>query len=322
MELHQGPEGANATEFRNGLLAQLGLTASASDLEIETAYNGLLELLDLAPHQAQSWAAAQLREIGQAYALLSGPAEALTAAMISAATVAEAPTQISQPAAPAATQISQPAAPAATLSPAALKSRRRLMYRVGIPVIAGAIIFGVYTLGGDSGVPDITGTPTNTSAPAEPSTVPVDPVKLAGLMEKISTNPKDIASLRELGSIYFAAGDYESAAIWKQKILNIDPKDQLALLALGAAEFNQGNLAVAKKLWLKAVALYPNVAEGHYNLGFLYLTQDPPDKAKAIAEWNKVIAIDPNSSVAKSVATHLAGLADPSPSPSVSPTSK
>ena len=301
MDLHPRPEGADAAEFRNGLLARLGLTASASDLEIEAAHNGLLELLDLAPHQTRSWAAVQLRQVGQAYALLSGPAEALTAAAIAAAPTSVAPAPISQ---------------SSALSPAALKSRRRLMYRVGIAVIAGAIIFGVYSLGGDSGVPDITGTPTNTTAPTKTSTVPVDPVKVAGLMEKITANPKDIASLRELGSIYFAAGDYKTAAIWKQKILNIDPKDQLALLALGAAQFNQGNLVEAKRLWLKAVALYPNVAEGHYNLGFLYLTQDPPETAKAIAAWNKVIAIDPNSSVAKSVALHLKGLASPSPSPS------
>ena len=77
--------------------------------------------------------------------------------------------------------------------------------------------------------------------------------------------------------------------------------------------------AEAEKHWLVAAALYPNSVEVNYNLGFLYLSQSPPDMAKVIAAWNKVIAIDPNSSVAKSVATHLKGLQNPSPSASVTP---
>ena len=79
----------------------------------------------------------------------------------------------------------------------------------------------------------------------------------------------------------------------------------MALLALGAAQFNQGNAAEAKKQWLIAAGLYPKNAEVHYDLGFLYMSQTPPDKANMTAEWNKVIAIDPNSAIAKSVATHI-----------------
>ena len=133
-------------------------------------------------------------------------------------------------------------------------------------------------------------------------------------MAKISANPKDIASLQSLGDIYFAAADYKTAIGWEEKILAVDPKNQVALLAAGAAQFNQGDKAAAKKHWLKAAALYPNVAEVHYDLGFLYLSQTPPDLAKATAEWERVIAIDPTSEVAKTVATHLKSLKSPAPS--------
>jgi hypothetical protein len=43
----------------------------------------------------------------------------------------------------------------------------------------------------------------------------------------------------------------------------------------------------------------------HDDLGFLYSSQSPPDKVNMTAEWNQVVAIDPTSELAKSVASHL-----------------
>ena len=85
---------------------------------------------------------------------------------------------------------------------------------------------------------------------------------------EISANPKDTASLQSLGDIYFAALEYKNASFWEQKVLGIDSTNQVALLALGAAQFNLGNSAEAKKQWLLAEGLYPEVAEVHYDLGF------------------------------------------------------
>jgi Flp pilus assembly protein TadD len=138
-------------------------------------------------------------------------------------------------------------------------------------------------------------------------------VKVAALMGKISANPKDIASLQSLADVYFAAADYTNASTWEQKILAFDPKNQEALVALGASQFNSGNAAEAKKAWLVAAGLYPKTAEVHYDLGFLYSRQTPPDTVNMTAEWNKVIAIDPTSEFAKSVAPRLSS-ATPTPS--------
>ena len=180
---------------------------------------------------------------------------------------------------------------------------------VAVPVAVVAIVAGVFYAGRGSSVPGITGTPTasaTTAASGGPTAVPVDPAKVAALMTKIGANPKDTASLQALGDIYFGALDYKSATTWEQKVLAIDPKNQVALLSLGAAEFNVGNNADAKTQWLIAAGLYPNVAEVHYDLGFLYMSQTPPDTVNMNAEWKKVVAIDPNSALAKSVTTHMA----------------
>ena len=303
---------ADTTEFRHELLGRLGLRANASDQDVEAAHTGLVEFLELAPHEVQTWATARTTDVDEAFALLSGPEQDLIApAARSVATVQDAPEPAYSPSV---------AAPTAPASPASRKpGRTQLMWAIA-PLLIVAVVLGVYYMG-KSDVPGMSGTPTNSATTAAPGSgaAALDKAKVATLMTKISANPKDVASLQGLGDAYFAAADYKNAALWEQKILDVDPKNQVALLALGAAQFNQGNTAGAEKNWLVAAGLYPNSAEVHYDLGFLYMSQTPPNTAKMTAEWNKVIAIDPNSAIAKTVATHLKGAQS---TPSAHPTTK
>ena len=310
---------ADATEVRQELLGRLGLRADANDQDIETAHNGLVDFLELAPHEVKSWATARSTDVDEAFALLSGPEQDLLPAAATA--VATAPEGLDETPPPTAVSAPPPApAPTAAIVPPTTGRRwpqRTLLVWAILPLLVVAIVLGVYWSGRDA-VPGITGTPTNatTTAPAAgPTAVPVDQAKVGALMKKISANPKDLASLQSLGNIYFAANDYKNASTWEQKILGVDPKNQVALLSLGAAQFNLGNAAEAKKQWLVAAGLYPKNAEVHYDLGFLYMSATPPDSANRDAEWKKVIAIDPNSELAKSVATHIQA-------PSATPTAK
>jgi tetratricopeptide (TPR) repeat protein len=289
---------ADATEFRQELLGRLGLRADASDQDVETAHNGLVDFLELAPHEVKSWATAQVTDVDEAFALLSGPEQDLippAAATAQQALETPRPTAASTPAAPAPTGRRWP-------------QRTQLVWAI-VPLLVVAVVLTVYWMGKGSDVPGISGTPTNqtTTAAAAPTAVPLDQAKVGALMQKITSNPKDVASLASLGDLYFASSDYKNASVFEQKILALDPKDQKALLALGAAQFNLGNSAEAKKQWLVAAGLYPKSAEVHYDLGFLYFSQTPPDKVNMTAEWKKVIAIDPNSNLAKTVATHIQG---------------
>jgi tetratricopeptide (TPR) repeat protein len=308
-------------QFRSELLDRLGLTGNPSDQDVETAHDELVEFLENAPHEVHSWASARSTDADEAFALLSGPAEHLSAATPTRVVEAPAPAPRQKAAAP------QESAPAVTRAAvfAAFKPRGSRLWWAVLPVVLAAVVFGVYNFGGGSSVPGISGTPTeapSAAAAGEPSAVPVDQAKVAGLMTKISADPKDVASLLSLGDVYFAAADYKTAGDFEQKVLAVDPKNQGALLALGAAKFNGGDSVGAEKQWLVAAGLYPKLAEVHYDLGFLYLSQAPPNTAKVRLEWNKVIAIDPTSAVAKTVATHLKSLDDPSASPSALPTTK
>jgi len=300
---------ADAAELRNELLGRLGLRANASDAEVETAHNGLVEFLELAPHEVKSWATARTTDVDEAFALLSGPEQDLVLAVPMTSMAQDAPVKTTQAAA------APPAVPGVFAALAANKPQRNKIIGAIGAVLAVAIVFLVFQMGKSSDVPGISGKPTGqeTTAAASGAT-PVDQAKLGALMQKITANPKDVASLQNIGDLYFGATDYKNATVFEQKVLAVDPKNQVALLALGAAQFNLGNAAEAKKQWLVAAGLYPKNAEVHYDLGFLYFSQTPPDTANMTAEWKKVVAIDPNSQLAKTVATHLRSSSTAAPS--------
>ena len=59
--------------------------------------------------------------------------------------------------------------------------------------------------------------------------------------------------------------------------------------------------------------------EVHYDLGFYYMSEKPADTANMKLEWGKVVAIAPNSALAKSVQTVITGT---KPSASAPPSAK
>jgi tetratricopeptide (TPR) repeat protein len=311
---------AHATDVKQELLGRLGLRVDATDQDVEAAHDGVVEFLEQAPQDVKSWAAAQTAGVDEAFALLSGPESELASVGHVATMTQDRPDQPRPAAPPAPPAFSGVQAPSSAPATFAGKPLRTVLLWVAVPVAIIAIVAGVFYAGNRSSVPGITGAPTSsaTTAPSSgPTAVPVDPAKVAALMTKIGANPKDIASLQGLGDIYFGALDYKNAALWEQKVLAVDPKNQVALLSLGAADFNVGNAKDAKTQWLIAAGLYPNVAEVHYDLGFLYMSQTPPDTVNMNAEWKKVVAIDPTSALAKSVTTHMASS---TPTASAAPT--
>ncbi len=340
---------ADATQLEPELLARLGLSTQASSQDVETAHDELVRFLESAPHELRSWAQREIAAADEAYALLSDPTTD-PARQLDPIAIAPTPVAVALPVADeeeyfeefeeidreppktrrARREVDRQARAAGQRAAAGqpgTSSRSRLVRRlaIGAAVVVGAvaIALGGYSLGAPS-VPGFTGTP----APEASGAGQIDQAKVAELMKKLQANPKDIPTLQQLGDVYFQAGDYNTAGGWMEKILAIDPRNVTARLALGAALFNLGKAPDAEKQWRQVLTVDPKNVEAHYDLGFLYLSQNPPDVVNVRAEWNKVIEIAPDSDVAKTVATHLRSLegspapssvASPAASPSASP---
>jgi cytochrome c-type biogenesis protein CcmH/NrfG len=321
-----------AERFGQELLASLGLGPGASNEEIETAHDAVVRFLDDAPAAIRRWAAAQEAAADESYALLRGSRADLIAAAVArtaGSNAPAAPAPVHRDRAGAATVASPDAddgpdefdqeAPRVrharrdASAPAPANRRGRALRRLALAAAAGAAVVVVAVVGYSFGAPSVPGF-NGTPAPESSSAV-VDKAQVAALMQKLATNPSDIPTLQQLGDLYYAAGDYATAATWMDKVLAIDPKNVTGLLALGAAQFNVGQLDAGETAWRKVLAIDPQNVEAHYDLGFMYLSKNPPDLVNVRKEWNEVIAIAPDSDVAKTVATHLTSL-DGSPAPS------
>ena len=197
--------------------------------------------------------------------------------------------------------LSQPGGASSRRVPSSLK-------RVAIAVVALAVtvgvVIGVYNMGG--GKSEAKSQTTGTTQ--KQGLTNAQKTRIAQLMVQFEANPKNVATLVELGDIYFEAKEYNTAGGWMKRAVAIEPGNTRARLALGAAAFNIGDIPTAKKEWLAVVAAEPKNVEAFYDLGFLYLSQEPSDMADAKKAWAKVIALDPNSEIAKTVATHMKSL--------------
>jgi hypothetical protein len=217
----------------------------------------------------------------------------------------------------------RPAAAASAPTGAATPAARRLPLR-RFALVGGALIGAVaiamagYQFGGGA-------TPTaspSASTPAAAAASPaLDTAAVATLMTKLQADPSDTQALMGLADEYYAAEDFTTAETWLDKLLTVDPKHVRGLLALGAVQFNLGRADEAKGSWESVVGIEPNNVEAHYDLGFYYLNQSPPDMAKVQLEWGRVVEISPDSDIAKTVKSHLTALASPgaSAAPSASP---
>ena len=193
--------------------------------------------------------------------------------------------------------------------PAGPRHLPRLLAALAGVVGLVAIVFFVYQLGAG---PGLAGNATSASPTASSA---LDEAQVAQLMARIQADPTDKAALLDLGDAFFGAGEYDVAATWLEKLIALEPTNVRGLLALGATRFNLGDADAAKAHWLEALNVEPSNVEAHYDLGFLYLNQVPPDMDGVQREWGEVVRLAPGSDVANVVQQHLDALASSAPSP-------
>lgn len=284
--------------YRKELLERLGIEDGATDQDIETAHEALTSFLAGAPNNVAGWVGPRQQSIDEAFALLSGPPEALAESALDRVMAQRAETP---PPAPT-TRTKSSSRPVVAEMP----QRRFPWIPLGVIAALIGIVVGVWWVGrGD----DLPAMPANAQAsPSDGASSGVDQQRVMELMQNITDNPKDVPSLRELGDIYYNAGDYLNAQTWQEKVLEIKPGDRDASLKLGACYYGQDKRADAEALWLKTEKAYPKDPAVHFYLGFYYFTDEPRQEAKMTAQWNKVIELDPTSEWAKSAKAHLASL--------------
>ena len=160
---------------------------------------------------------------------------------------------------------------------------------------------------GGGGNRDADAAPTGTS---ETGRAPVDPQAVADLEAALATDPDNTGTMTSLADLYYATGDYANAARWMDQVVQREPTNAGARTFLGVLHFNQGQVPAAEEQWQAAIAANPDYVEAYYNLGFAYLSSEPPRRAQAEEAWGKVMEISPNSNLADIVRSHLGSMAE------------
>jgi cytochrome c-type biogenesis protein CcmH/NrfG len=214
----------------------------------------------------------------------------------------KSPKAASAAVAPARRKVSMTAQPAAPR-----RFPRVLAALAGLAVLAVGVV-AIYQFGA---TPAVTG---GQSTPAPSAGLNQD--KVAALMARIQADPNDTAALLELGDAFFQAQDFATAASWLDKLVTLEPNNVRGRLALGAAQFNLGKSAEAEAQWLAVLEVDKDNVEAHYDLGFLYLNEVPPDYEGVEREWLEVVRLAPDTEIAGVVQQHLDALAAQSATPS------
>jgi tetratricopeptide (TPR) repeat protein len=136
---------------------------------------------------------------------------------------------------------------------------------------------------------------------------PLDEAQAQALAAAAEKNPSDAKVRVELGNLYFDAERYSDAVTWYQAALKINPKDPDVSTDLGVSYhyLNQPDRALAQ--FDESLKADPKHAKTMLNQGIVlaYGKQDLPG---AVAVWEKLIQVAPNSSEADVARRALQGV--------------
>ncbi len=142
------------------------------------------------------------------------------------------------------------------------------------------------------------------AAPAEQSAPPavaptpdmlkgVADSQAAPLLEQLKGKPDNAELLARLGDIYFDARSYSRAIDYYQRSLKLQPGDASTRTDMATAYWYSGNADIAIMEFQKALSFEPNKGNALFNLGIVKW-QGKHDAPGAIAEWQKLLATNPN----------------------------
>lgn len=145
---------------------------------------------------------------------------------------------------------------------------------------------------------------TEPSAPSA-SPTPNAQATLAALEMKVRDNPTDVEALTELGGLYFQFRLYPRAADAFASALELDPENARLRTDFGSSLLYQGMLSLAKREYLRAIALDPALPDPHFNMAVILSHSEQPDIPQALSEWQEVIRLAPDSGLARTAQEYI-----------------
>jgi cytochrome c-type biogenesis protein CcmH/NrfG len=141
--------------------------------------------------------------------------------------------------------------------------------------------------------PDATPAAAPVAAPTSNQTRQAADAQAQPLLEKLKTDPNNPALLTTIGNVYYDAQQYSIAVDYYGRVLKSKPSDAAVRTDMATAFWYMGDANTAIAEFDKALGYEPNNPNTLFNRG-LVKWQGKKDAAGALADWNKLLAVDPN----------------------------
>jgi tetratricopeptide (TPR) repeat protein len=147
-------------------------------------------------------------------------------------------------------------------------------------------------------------------APAAAARQPpaLDEGRVQALAARIKAEPTDAGVALELANVYFDAERWDDAIVWYEKALELDPKNADASTDLGVSYYYTNRIDQALARFEASLKIDPKHTKTMLNKGIV-LAFGKQDLEGATSEWQKVVALAPESDEGRAARRALEGVA-------------
>jgi tetratricopeptide (TPR) repeat protein len=136
----------------------------------------------------------------------------------------------------------------------------------------------------------------------------LDQARVDQLKQTVSSDPKNVDALVQLGNTYFDAERWDDAISWYKQALTVDPKNADASTDLGVSYYYSNRADEALAQFEHSLKISPTHTKTLLNKGIV-LAFGKQDLRGAQAEWEKVVSLAPNSPEGQAARRALEGIA-------------
>lgn len=139
--------------------------------------------------------------------------------------------------------------------------------------------------------------PLGTSAGAPGQTAGGAIPEVSAAIEKARSEPQNFEAQMTAADLYYQIQRFDEAARLYEAAVKLKPADAEPLIKLGNALFDAEKYAEAEKWYTLALAKDPKNITVRTDLGLTFFLREPRDNDRAIAEYEKSLAINPNHEI-------------------------
>jgi cytochrome c-type biogenesis protein CcmH/NrfG len=136
----------------------------------------------------------------------------------------------------------------------------------------------------------------------------LDQARVDQLKQTVSSDPKNVDALIQLGNTYFDAERWDDAIASYKQALTIDPKNADASTDLGVSYYYSNRADEALAQFEHSLKISPTHTKTLLNKGIV-LAFGKQDLRGAQTEWEKVVSLAPNSPEGQAARRALEGIA-------------